>query len=142
MIVETKSSPLPADILEYLMNPVEKGNDVAYARRFLVKQREEYVSVLVQDIACFYSEGRMIVLRTVDNKKYLISLSIEKLSKDLLDPFHFFRVNRSMIIAYKSIKDVWILSNHRLRVVLRTPFERNIYVSRYTIQGFKKWLGE
>lgn len=133
---------LAAQLLPYLSLPVRTEEAATYVNRFLVKRGDEYLSINAQEVACFYSEGRMTVLRTVNNKKFLVSLPIEKLISELLDPVCFFRVNRSTVIAYKSIREILIVSNHRLKVTLGIPYEKEIIVSRYTIQDFKKWLGE
>ena len=133
---------LAANLLPYLSLPVQKKETATYTNRFLVKRGDEYLSINTQDVACFYAEGRMTVLRTVENKTFLVSLPIEKLASELLDPLSFFRVNRSTVVAYKCIREILILSNHRLKVTLRIPFEKDIFVSRYTNQEFKKWLGE
>lgn len=141
-MVNAGNLTLAAQLLPYLSLPVQAEEAVSYVNRFLVKRGDEYLSINAQEVACFYSEGRMTVLRTVSNKKFLVSLPIEKLISELLDPVCFFRVNRSTVIAYKSIREILIMSNHRLKVTLGIPYEKEIIVSRYIIQDFKRWLGE
>lgn len=60
----------------------------------------------------------------------------------LLDPTLFFRVNRSVIISFDNIKDMFTFFGGRIKVILHTTVEKEIIVSRDKVGEFKKWLGE
>ena len=110
--------------------------------RFLVKQRDKLVSIPTEEIAVFYSEGRLSFFKTKQNKKYILQHSIETLSSELLDPEKFFRVNRAIIIHFNDIKEMYSYFGGRIKLVLHTSFEKEIIVSRDKVAAFKRWLGE
>ncbi|NML21155.1 LytTR family transcriptional regulator [Pseudoflavitalea sp. G-6-1-2] len=113
-----------------------------YQPRFLVKQRDKLASILTSDIAIFYSEGRLSFFKTRQNKKYILQHSIETLSAELLDPEKFFRVNRAIIVSFDAIKEMYAYFGGRIKLVLDTPYEKEIIVSRDKVAAFKRWLGE
>lgn len=109
-------------------------------KRFLIKNGTKLVSIELEDIAYFYSDNRINFLKTKQNQKFIIDFTIEELTK-MLDPVEYFRINRSYIISYKSIKQVHVLFNSRLRVELQPAADVELNVSRERITDFKKWLG-
>jgi DNA-binding LytR/AlgR family response regulator len=113
-----------------------------YQSRFLVRTREKLLSIRTQDISIFFAEGRLSFLKTKENRKFILPHSIETLSQSLLDPQHFFRVNRSTIVAFDDIQEMYSYFGGRVKLVLNTPFEKEIIVSRDKVAEFKRWLGE
>lgn len=118
------------------------GSSAQYQPRFLVKTREKLLSIRIEDIALFFAEGRLNFLKTKDNKKYILHHSIETLSQCLLAPDRFFRVNRATIVAFDDIREMYSYFGGRVKLVLNTPFEKDIIVSRDKVAEFKRWLGE
>jgi DNA-binding LytR/AlgR family response regulator len=113
-----------------------------YQSRFLVKTREKLLSIRTEDISIFFTEGRLSFIKTKENKKFILPHSIETLSQSLLDPQQFFRVNRSTIVAFDDIHEMYSYFGSRVKLVLSTPFEKEIIVSRDKVAEFKRWLGE
>ncbi len=111
-----------------------------YKDRFLIRIGNHIKAVSSQDVLVFYAEGRDVSLMNTDGKSYPIDFTIEALLP-LLDPQHFFRVNRSCIVALDAIADVVMYSSRRLRLYLKRPFEKEIVVSREKVVDFKKWWG-
>jgi DNA-binding LytR/AlgR family response regulator len=118
------------------------GNATQYQPRFLVKTREKLLSIRTDEIAIFFAEGRLNFLKTKDNRKYILHHSIETLTQTLLDPDRFFRVNRATIVAFDDIREMYSYFGGRVKLVLNTPFEKEIIVSRDKVSEFKRWLGE
>lgn len=112
-----------------------------YQQRFLVKNKQKLVSVRVSEVSLFYAEGRINFMKTTDNKKYMIAQTMESLMTSL-DPADFYRVNRSTIIAFDAIKDMYAYFGGRVKIILHIPLEKEIIVSKDKVSGFKKWLGE
>lgn len=123
-------------IRRMLVNPVER----TYKQRFTIKIGEHLKMISIDEIECIYSENKGTYLHTVDNRDYLIDGTLDSLEKEL-HPQHFFRVSRKFIIPLKSIKDILVYSNSRLKVVLPTYKEDEIIVSRERVNDFKEWLG-
>ena len=134
----TETRPLPVPVAN-----VSRGlsSSAKSHQRFLVKSKEKLISLRTGDIALFYSEGRLNFIKTKDNRKYIVNHSMEVLTS-LLDPEHFFRINRSMIISFDDIKDMFSFFGGRVKIVLNTPVDKDIIVSRDKVTDFKKWLGE
>jgi DNA-binding LytR/AlgR family response regulator len=112
-----------------------------YQQRFLVKNKQKLVSIRVSEVSLFYAEGRINFMKTTDNKKYMIAQTMESLMTSL-DPSDFYRVNRSTIIAFDAIKDMYAYFGGRVKIILHIPLEKEIIVSKDKVSGFKKWLGE
>lgn len=118
------------------------GPGKQFQSRFLVRTREKLISVRAEEIAIFFAEGRLNFIKTKDNKKYILQHSIESLNQSLLDPQKFFRVNRATIVAFDDIREMYSHFGGRVKLVLNTPFEKEIIVSRDKAGEFKRWLGE
>lgn len=112
-----------------------------YRTRFLVKQGQKFTSVETQSIAYFFSEGRFIFFKTYDNQKYLVEYTLEELDT-MLHPGDFFRINRSHVIAFKSVEQIHPYFGNRLKLFLNPLMEKDVIVSREKVNDFKEWLGE
>lgn len=127
--------PPGIDDIAKLLSNIQKN----YKTRFMVKIGEHIKSVAAKDIDVFYAEGRTVFIVTNEKKKYIVDYKMEEL-EDLLDPQHFFRINRSVIVNFEAINDVVVYSNSRLKI--RTPHEidKEIIVSREKVNDFKEWF--
>jgi len=110
-----------------------------YKTRFMVKVGEHIRSVTTTEIAFFFAEGRNVFIHTTEGRKYIIDYRLEDL-EELLNPEQFFRPNRSYLINIHDIRDVLIYSKNRLRIMLKTEFEKEIIVSRDKVNLFKYWF--
>lgn len=119
-----------------LQNPFEKN----YKTRFTVKIGQQLKVILMDEIECFYSENKGTYIHTSDNRNYLVESTLEVLEQDL-DPKTFFRISRKFIIPLKSIKEIVLYSNSRLKIILPTYKEEEVIVSREKVQEFKTWIG-
>jgi DNA-binding LytR/AlgR family response regulator len=122
-------------IKKMLINPLE----INYKKRFTIKMGQQLKMVPVDDIECFYSENKGTYLHTIDNRNYLVDQTLEQLETEI-DPKSFFRVSRKFIVAMKSIKEIQIYSNSRLKIMLPSYKEDEVIVSREKINDFKAWI--
>jgi two-component system response regulator LytT len=113
----------------------------SFRNRFLVKHGQRFASIETPDIAYFFSDGRFIFFKTYDNQKYLVEYTLEELEA-MLDPEYFFRINRSLLIAFKSVAQIHPYFGNRLKLFLDPAMEKEIVVSREKVPLFKAWLGE
>lgn len=111
-----------------------------YRKRFTIKIGQHLKVIMADDVECFYSENKGTYLHTSDNRDYLIDATLEILENEL-DPAAFFRVSRKHIVPMKSIKEITVYSNSRLKVILPTYKADEVIVSREKVQDFKRWLG-
>ncbi|MDP2161702.1 MAG: LytTR family DNA-binding domain-containing protein [Flavobacterium sp.] len=123
-------------IKRMLVNPTEKS----YKQRFTIKIGEHLKMISIDEVECFYSENKGTYLHTLDNRDYLLDTTLEQLETEL-NPKDFFRVSRKFIIPLKTIKDIVVYSNSRLKVILPTYKADEVIVSRERVNDFKEWLG-
>lgn len=111
-----------------------------YRKRFLVKNGTKLVSVDVEEIAYFYSDGRVNFFKTRDNKKFIVDYTMEEL-EDMLDPKAYFRTSRSFFVSVGSIEKIEDYFGNRLILQLRPGVDKEALVSREKVTDFKVWLG-
>ncbi len=122
-------------ITQLIQQVQQKDN---YKDRFLVKKASQLISIPVEKIAFFYVD-EITVLTTLDNKKFTVNYSLDKLEA-LLNPKDFFRLNRKIIAQYPAIDHSVRYSDTKLKVNLKPvpPFE--IIISKEKATKFKAWL--
>ncbi len=111
----------------------------AYKRRFMVKIGNQFNSFNVEDIAYFKSHEGLIYLRNVNGKRYPIEYSLDQL-EDILDPIHFFRINRKYMVSVNAVSEIHSYFNSRLLLKLAPEEAEQVIVSRERTTNFKKWL--
>lgn len=112
-----------------------------YRKRFLVKHGQKLVSVEVEDIAYFYSDGRLNFFKTKDNKKFVVDYTMDEL-EDMLDPERYFRISRSFYVSVNSIDKIDDYFGNRLILSLLPEVDKEALVSREKVTEFKKWMGK
>ena len=112
-----------------------------YRKRFLVKQAQKLVSVEVDDIAYFYSDGRLNFFKTTDNRKFVVDYTMDELS-EMLDPDKYFRISRSFYVSIDSIDQIHDYFGNRLLLHLKPAVDKEALVSREKVMDFKKWMGK
>lgn len=113
-----------------------------YKTRFMVKVGERLSAFTTDDIDCFWGENKVVWVRLKTGRKYMVDYTLEEL-EDMLDPEHFYRLNRKYLVTFGAIKEVIAYSNSRLKVILRElPDPEDILVSREKAEGFRIWLGK
>lgn len=111
-----------------------------FKERFLIKIGEHYRSVPAKQIRCFFIREKYSFILTEQGKEYPLDYSLEKVER-LLDPMHFFRINRNFIINYTAIKDVISYSTSRLKVIISGWNEvDDLIISRDRVSDFKNWM--
>ncbi|RMA57167.1 LytR/AlgR family response regulator transcription factor [Ulvibacter antarcticus] len=108
-----------------------------YKSRFLSKINHSIFSIPVTDILYFSFEDHNTVIITKSYRTFVIDYSLENLVS-FLNPKHFFRINRKVILHIESIKKMNLLSKSRIEIVLNNN-EKQI-VSRSKTSAFKTWL--
>ncbi len=129
---------------EELLNPVKLKELKAlfqkeYKHRFMVKVGNQFKAFEVAEIAYFKSHEGLIYLYTHIGQKYPIEYSIDQL-EEILNPVHFFRINRKYMVAVKAVKEIHSYFNSRLLLKLQPKDEDQIIVSRERTTNFKRWL--
>ncbi|CAN5631710.1 LytTR family DNA-binding domain-containing protein [soil metagenome] len=112
-----------------------------YRKRFLVKHGQKLVSIETDDIAYFFSDGRLNFFKTFDNRKFVVDYTMDEL-EDMLDPQRYFRISRSFYISVASIDQIHDYFGNRLLLQLKPAVDKETIVSREKVTDFKKWMGK
>lgn len=112
-----------------------------YRKRFLVKLAQKLVSVDVDEIAYFYSDGRLNFFKTADNRKFVVDYTMDDL-EEMLDPDQFFRISRAFYVSVNSIDQIHDYFGNRLLLNLKPAVDKEAIVSREKVTDFKKWMGK
>jgi DNA-binding LytR/AlgR family response regulator len=123
-------------IKRMLVNPIEKE----YKKRFSIKIGHQLKVIPIEEVECFYSENKGTYIHTLDNRDYLIDSTLEILETEI-NPKDFFRINRKFIVPLKSIKEIQVYTNSRLKIVLPSYKEDEVIIARERVSDFKEWIG-
>jgi two-component system response regulator LytT len=121
--------------LQLKMQPKE------FRKRFLVKHAQKLLSVEVEEISYFYSDGRLNFFKTADNKKFVVDYTMDEL-EEMLDPDKYFRISRSFYVSIDSVAEIHDYFGNRLILNLKPTVDKEALVSREKVSEFKKWMGK
>lgn len=107
--------------------------------RFLVKNGEQLIPVAQEQVAYFYTANELACLVGRDGRQYLVDYTLEELEA-VVDPIHFFRLNRQFIAQVTAIDKIHTYFNGKLKVELRPETAQEVLVSREKAPAFKAWL--
>jgi two-component system response regulator LytT len=136
-----ESNKGPSDINNLIKELQNKLQPKEFRKRFLVKQAQKLVSIEVDDIAYFYSDGRLNFFKTRDNRKFVVDYTMDELS-EMLDPEKYFRISRSFYVSVDSIDQIHDYFGNRLLLHLNPALDKEALVSREKVMDFKKWMGK
>ena len=139
--VSDTSSNNSSDINNLIKELQSKLQPKEFRKRFLVKQAQKLVSIEVEDIAYFYSDGRLNFFKTRDNRKFVVDYTMDELS-DMLDPEKYFRISHSFYVSVDSIDQIHDYFGNRLLLNLTPALDKEALVSREKVMDFKKWMGK
>jgi len=112
-----------------------------FRKRFLVKHGQKLVSIEIDEIAYFFSDGRLNFFKTYDNRKFVVDYTMDEL-EDMLDPERYFRISRSFYVSVNSIDQIHDYFGNRLLLNLKPAVDKESIVSREKVTDFKKWMGK
>ena len=136
------SSSAPALNVDSLVKELQqKLQPKEYRKRFLVKHAQKLVSVEIDDIAYFYSDGRLNFFKTSDNRKFVVDYTMDEL-EEMLDPDKYFRISRAFYVSIDSVDQIHDYFGNRLLLHLRPEVDKEALVSREKVTDFKKWMGK
>ncbi len=133
-----KSQPPKLPEYHELITAIKSGEN-KYRNRFLVSGATAFFKIETKDIAYFYTENRVMYAVMNDAKQHVIDLTMEKLEEQL-DPFEFFRANRSYILKIDTVRKFENYFGGKLIVRLTPPHEEAITISRLKASAFRQWL--
>lgn len=125
-----------AHSLEGLLNFLQPKT---FRTRFLLPYRDGYKTLLVSDVAYFYSELKITRVKLHNGSEEIVPHTLEELEQQL-DPKLFFRANRQFIVHIDAIQQVYNHFNGKLKVDIKDNPETEVIVSREKAGVLKSWL--
>ncbi len=110
-----------------------------YKNRFLVKQHEQLLPIAREEIAYFFASNGLVCLVRHDGRQFMVDYTLEEL-ENLLEPAHFFRLNRQFIATLPSIAQIHTYFNGKLKLDLQPRMAGEVIVSREKVPAFKEWI--
>ncbi|MEO4006181.1 LytTR family DNA-binding domain-containing protein [Flavobacterium sp. CAU 1735] len=123
-------------IIENLLTQIQPKE---FRNRFLLPYRDGYKTVMVSEVAFFFSELNTTQAHLFNGDFEIVTQPLEKLEQQL-DPKHFFRANRQYIINMDSVALVQNYFNGKLKIVLKKYPDREVIISREKAPQFKNWM--
>ncbi|SHJ61735.1 two component transcriptional regulator, LytTR family [Hymenobacter daecheongensis DSM 21074] len=128
----------PARQLETLRDSLPRPAH-AYKTRFLVRSGEQLLPLPAAAVAWFQSRHETTTLVAADGRRYVVDYTLEQLEK-LLDPQHFFRLNRQLLTHLQAVQRLHPHFNGKLKLDLQPAPSEEVLVSREKAGAFKSWL--
>jgi Response regulator of the LytR/AlgR family len=104
----------------------------------IVYQGDKILPIEIGQIALFCMDGNIVFAQTFEQKKHIVSQTLEELEN--LCGTSFFRVNRQFLINRKAIKDASRYLNRKILIHLNIPWTSQILVGKLKASAFIEWL--
>lgn len=122
-----------------LLDSVLQHLHVKKQPRLVVKRGQEHLFLLLEDVALFYTENKIVYLIDKAGKKFLVDKNLSDLEAEL-DAGIFFRANRQYIVNINYVKGYKTYERVKLQLDLNVPVNHCIVISQETAPLFKKWI--
>jgi DNA-binding LytR/AlgR family response regulator len=120
---------------------LSKLTDKTKKTRLIAKKGIEYQTILLEDIAYFFSEHKITFVVTKMEKKFMLDQNLKELEEEL-DPKTFYRANRKYIVNVDCIRGYKPYDKVKLLLEINTPVNEEIVISQENAPSFKKWISE
>jgi two-component system, LytTR family, response regulator LytT len=125
------------DVFDRFMNMLEQ-KPVQQTGSIIVYQSDKIIPIEIESIALFYLEDNYVLALTFEQKKHIVSQTLDEL-ENLCRP-SFFRVNRQYIVNRKAIKDAVRYLNRKILIHLNITYPNQILVGKLKSSLFLEWL--
>ncbi|MEL6123863.1 MAG: LytTR family DNA-binding domain-containing protein [Bacteroidota bacterium] len=135
-----KSGPSQQDALKELTTMLSQQQKI-YKSRFLCKLGSKITSIQTTETLYFYSKDKMTFLVNRDGKRFPINHTLDELDR-MMDPSHFFKLNRQFLVHFDAIKEIHPHFKGRLKIKLpKSELQHeDIVVSTERSPLLKSWL--
>ena len=127
------------DETEDLLRRLADSGFIKKAKRILVKMGQTIKLIDLDTVAYFYSRDKISFAVLPGNKRYPLEQSLDQVEQ-MIDPSHYFRINRQFIVKMEAIEEMIAYSKSRVKLKLNPPTEEDAIVSKERSPEFKKWL--
>ncbi len=126
---------------EKIIKLVRDMNSTRYRERLLIKRGQQLSYLKINSTAYCYADGKLCYAMDFNGSRFLLENNLAQLEEQL-NPDHFFRINRNIMVNIEAVKKVhtWLGGRLKLEILPATTMET--IVSRERVNGFKEWLGQ
>lgn len=129
------------DFSDKILKLVQDMNSVKYKERLLIKRGQQLSYLKTQSTAFCYADGKLCFAVDFNGAKYLLENNLTQLEEQL-QPNHFYRINRHLLVNIEAVKKVHTWLGGRLKLEVSPSTTAETIVSRERVNGFKEWLGQ
>ena len=116
-----------------------QGKPEVYRQRFLVSEKDGYITVPVSEICYISSESGLVLLHLKNGRQYHIDMTLEDIDMQL-DPLQFFRATRQQIVSISSVRRISNWFNRKIKIILSEYPDADIVVGKEKVTRLKQWL--
>lgn len=116
-----------------------QGKPEVYRQRFLVAEKDGYITVPVSEISYISTESGLARLYLKNKRQYHIDMSLEDIDTQL-DPLQFFRATRQQIVNISSVQRISNWFNRKIKIILSEYPDAEIVVGKDKVARLKQWL--
>lgn len=131
---------LAAPVIDYrkLAEALTSGPP-GFLTRLVIRFGDTIKPVDIKEAAYFYTEEKIVFVRTFSNNAYPVDFTLDELETKL-DPRRWYRINRQFLVSIESIERMTAWSKSRIKISLRPPCELEVISSTERSGDFKIWL--
>ena len=118
----------------------QSDDDLVSNKKFVIRLGNKIIPIEQKDISAFYSKDKTTFVSTTAGKDYPLNYSLDDLEKKM-NPNHFFRVNRKLLLARDQIVNVVVLEKSKLQLITAQKLSIETNVSSEKSTYFKDWFG-
>ncbi len=122
-----------------LIMRLQEAGFIHRSKRLLVRMGQNIKLIDLDNVAYFYSKDKISFAILPGNKRYPLDQSLDQIEQ-MVDPAHYFRINRQFIVKMESIEEMITYSKSRVKLKLVPLSEEDAIVSKERSPEFKKWL--
>ncbi len=138
-ILKVSKKHKKADEGSDLILRLQEAGFIHRSKRLLVRMGQNIKLIDLDNVAYFYSKDKISFAILPGNKRYPLDQSLDQIEQ-MVDPTHYFRINRQFIVKMESIEEMVTYSKSRVKLKLIPPSEEDAIVSKERSPEFKKWL--
>lgn len=131
-----QAKALDPQLMQAIMQRLSRPS---YKPRFIIQVGQQLSYIATEEIQYFYADSGIVYAQMAGQKRHAIDFSLDALVP-LLNPAHFFRLNRKVIAQVCAVQKIAPLFNGRLLVKLSPATDFDVTVSRDRAGDFRAWL--